>query len=117
MVVPDKDERRKYSRVAFSTDIMVYLQVGSKTVEAKGDSKDLSLKGIFVRTDDQFALDTTCEVQIYLTGSIDEIVLKINGRVARIGEGGVGIIFDSMDVDTYSHLKNIVNYNSTDNSA
>ncbi len=40
----------------------------------------------------------------------------MKGTVIRISENGMGIEFDSMDVDTYSHLKNIVHYNSADDS-
>ena len=116
MAVSDNDERRKFSRVAFATDIRIHLEADKKTVQVKGSSRDLSLKGIFVQATEMFELDTICEISIYLTGSIDEIVLKIKGRVARVGEKGMGIVFDSMDVDSYSHLKNIVQYNSIDDS-
>ena len=116
MAVSKNDERRKCSRVAFTTDIHIHLETKDKEIEIQGYSKNLSLNGIFVNTDERIELETTCEIRIRLTGSVDKIELQIKGRVARISNNGMGIVFDSMDVDSYSHLKNIVQYNSIDNS-
>ena len=116
MDVQKKDERRKHSRVGFATRITVRLESGAKAVSLEANSRDLSLKGIFVRTPERFPLDTGCVVDIYLTGGVDEIRLEVKGRTVRQTDDGVGIVFESMDVDTYTHLKNIVYYNSTDDS-
>lgn len=114
MDVPKKDERRKHSRVGFATRINVRLGTGKESICLEANSKDLSLKGIFVRTEELFPLETGCLVNIYLTGGVDEIKLEIQGRTVRLTDDGVGIVFESMDVDTYTHLKNIVYYNSGD---
>lgn len=74
-------------------------------------SKDLSQKGVFAKTDDRFAPDTPCTVNVFLTGRVEDLPLEIRGRVVRQDEDGVGIVFESMDVDVYTHLKNIVRYN------
>ncbi|MCF6247315.1 MAG: PilZ domain-containing protein [Desulfobacula sp.] len=108
------DERRKYSRVTFATEILIHLEAEGKIVKVQGNSRDLSLKGLFIGTDEVFSTGTKCEIRICLTGGIDKIELQINGRVVRVSKNGMGIVFDSMDVDSYSHLKNIVQYNSTD---
>lgn len=117
MAVSNNDERRKFSRVAFAADIRIDIATGGETVQVDGSSRDLSLKGVFIHTKKTFELESVCEINIHLTGSIDEIVLKVKGRVARVSQNGIGLIFDSMDVDSYSHLKNIVQYNSVDDSA
>ena len=116
MDVSNKDERRKYTRIGFATKIRIRIEADGKQVEIDGNSKDLNLKGIFVTADDRFPSGAKCSIQVYLTGGIDEIELQMKGRVVRESENGMGIIFDSMDVDTYSHLKNIVYYNSCDDS-
>ena len=112
----NKDNRRKYSRVGFATRIEIILKADGKQVILDANSKDLSLKGLFVETDQQFPLKTRCEVNIHLSGGIDDIKLAIQGCIVRQTESGIGIVFESMDVDTYTHLKNIVRYNSGDES-
>ena len=110
------EERRKHSRVGFATKIDVRLVSGQDTICLDANSRDLSLKGIFVKTDTAFPLDTRCEVDIYLTGGVEEIKLEIQGKTVRQTDDGVGIVFKSMDVETYTHLKNIVYYNGGDDS-
>lgn len=115
MTVSNGDEKRKYPRVGFTTQIKVRLEANGKKILLEGNSQDLSLKGVFLSTDtDILPVGTEVSLNIYLSGGIDEIVLFVKGSVARSSDAGMGIAFDSMDVDTYSHLKNIVYYNSVD---
>ncbi len=105
-------ERRKSERVDFLTSISVDIEAGENIININGDSKDLSLKGIFVYTDEKVQKGSLCRVKIFLLRARDNVELNIRGRVARIENNGLGIIFDSIDVDSFSHLKNIVKYNS-----
>jgi len=111
----NNDDRRKYYRVGFATEIKIVLKTDDN-VTLKGNSRDLSRKGIFVSTKERFDTGTLCTVKIYLTGGIDKIELLIEGTIVRQTDTGIGVIFNSMDVDTYSHLKNIVAYNRGDDS-
>jgi hypothetical protein len=116
MGISKNEDRRKHSRVGFATKIDVCLVSGQETICLDANSRDLSLRGIFVRTDAAFSLDTQCTVDIYLTGGVEEIKLEIQGKTVRKTNDGVGIVFKSMDVETYTHLKNIVYYNGGDDS-
>lgn len=116
MSAAKNDERRKHIRVGFSTQILINVDADGEDVELEGSSKDLSMKGIFVNTPKRFPSQTKCSVKIYLTGGINEIKLQISATIVRETDKGMGIEFDSMDVDTYSHLKNIVYYNSFDDT-
>jgi hypothetical protein len=116
MVVSNYDERRKHSRVGFTTTIQILLEADGKKINIEASSRDLSLKGIFISTETKFSAGTKCSIKVYLTGTIDKIELLMKGTVVRASDNGMGIVFDSMDVDTYSHLKNIVYYNSVEDS-
>ncbi len=117
VVAANNEERRRHARVGFSTAIQILLDADGEPVKLEADSKDLSLRGIFVFTDKTVPAGTKCTVKIYLTGGIDKIELQMNATIVRKTENGMGIEFDSMEVETYSHLKNIVYYNSVDDSA
>jgi hypothetical protein len=116
MVASKNDERRKNSRVGFTTTIQILLEADGETINLEASSRDLSLKGIFVITEKKFSSGTKCTITVYLTGTIDKIELLMKGTIVRVTDNGMGIGFDSMDVDTYSHLKNIVQYNTIDKS-
>ena len=116
MAVSNNDERRKHSRVGFETAIQIVLEADGRQINLQGNSRDLSLKGMFVSTNDSFSSGTKCAITVCLTGGVENIELLMNGTIARVSDAGMGIVFDSMDVDTYSHLKNIVHYNRGDGS-
>jgi PilZ domain len=111
----DDIERRNHQRVDFLTALNVIIETEDKKIEVTGDSKDLSLKGIFITTDEKAPVGSLCSVKVFLSGSKDELALHIQGVVARTEKNGLGINFDSMDVDSFTYLKNIIKYNS-DNS-
>ncbi len=111
MTVSHEDDRRKNLRVDFSTRIQVIVGLDDAQVNLEGSSKDLSLRGIFVITDKRFTPGSRCVVKICLTGSVEKIELVMEATVVRQTPKGIGIVFDSMDVETYSHLKKIVQYN------
>lgn len=117
MAVLGKDDRRKHSRVGFTTEIKIALNFQGKQVKLACSSRDLSQKGIFVNTDKRFPPETPCCVEIYLTGGIERIQLMIEGSIVRETDSGIGIVFNSMGLETFSHLKNIVYYNREDDSA
>lgn len=112
MSISDKDDRRKYSRVVFTTKIEIHmLDESGQNVQFVANSKDLSQRGLFVKTDKRPMLDTACRVTVYLSRGIDDLKLEIQGRIVRYTDAGFGIEFESMDVDTYTHLKMLVLYN------
>lgn len=110
MEITDNKEKRKHTRVEFSTRIV--LMASDTEIEATGSSKDLSLKGVFVNTDKKLDVGTECNVKIFLSGGIGDIELAMTAKVARVVDAGLGLAFEAMDVDSYTHLKNIVLYNS-----
>ena len=103
------DERRKYNRVDFKTRLL--LTVADARIEAEGSSRDLSQKGVFIYTLEKFSPGTLCSVRIFLSGGGNTVELSMDGKVARVEENGLGISFVTMDLDSYTHLRNIVRYN------
>lgn len=106
------EEKRKRTRVHFKTQVT--LRTEELEIEAEANSKDISLKGIFVNTKEKIPAGTPCDIEIMLTGTSTELALSIKGTIIRQEPSGLGIAFDSMDVDSYFHLKNIVMYNASD---
>jgi hypothetical protein len=100
-------EKRKRLRVPVLLDIRI-LFVG-KLIEAK--LINISLTGILCTSSPHFQQDAPCQVIISLS---DDIQIKIDSKIIRIGDGEAAISFSSMDEDSFAHLKRIVTYNSGD---
>ncbi len=75
-------------------------------------SDNVSLNGIFVESKELLPLNTKCKIEITLSASSDNIKLKMDAKVARVTETGMGLSFEIMDIETFRHIKNLVLYNS-----
>lgn len=101
---------RKFSRVAFSVAATVVCGERSFT----GDVENLSMKGMFVYTEEKLQIGEPVNITISLTGTEPEIRVDFEGVVSRIAENGVAFNFEKIDIDSYTHLKNIIAYNIDD---
>jgi len=108
-------EKRKRTRVEFSTKVIIKLE--DSEIVTQSDTKDISLSGLYVQTDEKIPLNTKVDCKIILPGGIDEFGISIEGIVSRVDPNGFGINFVSMDPDSFAHLKNIAMYNSQDPDA
>lgn len=110
--MPDQDykEKRVGERVSFETKIT--LQAEEKKICVSGNSRDLSMKGAFVKTDEGFSVGAACDITVTLTGSVDDVTLSMKGVIVRKEPSGVAINFSSVDLDSYTHLKKLVQFNS-----
>ncbi len=102
-------ERRKFSRVPFR--LKAY--VNCRNVATKGEVENVSLNGMFVRTDVKLPQGDTAEITLYLTGTANPLDISVNitGTVVRSEENGVVLAFREMDLDSFAQLKNIIAYN------
>jgi hypothetical protein len=105
-------EKRKKTRVHFKTEVI--LKTDESEIEAKANSRDISINGVFVNTEKSVPVGTPCDIEILLTGTSTRLALSIKGIVTRQEASGLGIAFDSMDIDSHFHLSNIIMYNSFD---
>ena len=110
MTTADTQGRRKYPRVDFQTKISLIL--GDEEHDVSGSSKNLSMTGLFVETTAKAAPGARCQVRVILSGMVDGLALMIHAKVVRVSSEGLGIVFDTMDLESYTHLKNIIQYNS-----
>ena len=101
---------RKFSRVQFN--VGANIKIADR--QFHGEVENLSMTGLFLVTNEQIACGEIADITIVLTGTLPEIAVNFNGVVSRITDDGVGFTFEKMDLDSYTHLKNIIAYNIDD---
>ncbi|MDY0383731.1 MAG: PilZ domain-containing protein [Geobacter sp.] len=101
---------RKFSRVAFH--VVATVTAGSRSFQ--GAVSDLSMNGLFLETSERLPEGDAVEIMIALAGTEPELRVAFSGRVARLTETGIGFHFEKVDLDSYTHLKNIIAYNMAD---
>ncbi len=103
------EERREKLREHFVTKVII---IADNKVFPETVSKDVSLKGIYVRASG-LVKGMECKTIISLTDSSPELKVEIQGKVVRVDDNGAGIIFSQpMDLDNFIYLHNIVAYNN-----
>jgi len=101
---------RKFSRVHFNVGATIRVE----DRQFQGAVENLSMTGMFMLTNEQLSEGKIADITIILTGTLPEIAVNFTGVVTRIAEDGVGFTFEKMDLDSYTHLKNIIAYNIDD---
>lgn len=101
---------RKFSRVPFH--VVATVTAGSRSFQ--GEVENLSMNGLLVRTAERLQEGDEVEIVIALSGTDPEVRVTFNGRVARLTDAGIGFHFEKVDLDSYTHLRNIIAYNMAD---
>ncbi len=105
-------DKRHFSRVGFKVSALLQ----SDGTAIKGEVKDVSLRGMYLMTEEIIAPGSPVEITIYLSSTDPPIVINVSGVVARLVPGGIGCAFDKMDVDSFTHLRSIISYQGGDES-
>ncbi|MDW7668995.1 MAG: PilZ domain-containing protein, partial [Bacillota bacterium] len=102
-------DKRKYSRVVFETKALI--SFNNNIIEGKVEN--LSMKGAYIKTKTPVNLLTGDEVnlKLNLTGTTSKLDLNLKSTIKRVDSDGFGIEFTSIDLDSFTHLKNIIAYN------
>ena len=101
---------RKFSRVPFHVSATAV--AGGRSFQGK--VSNLSMNGLLLETVEHLAEGTTADITITLEGTDPEIAVSFQGRVTRVTDEGIGFHFEKIDLDSYTHLRNIIAYNIAD---
>ncbi len=109
-------EKRTRTRVEYraQADIVIDGQKHSGL-----QTRDLSHRGVFLLGARQLPLGAQCAVTIHLfsQGQTPGPELSMQGTVVRSAQDGAAVEFNSMDADTYLHLRNLIILNAPDPDA
>jgi len=103
-------ESREFTRLSIPVKIEVSSH-GSEPIAAT--AINVSMNGVLLQSDKKLTTDTQCEVHIIL-GEQDPLVIVCHGKVFRSDQDGVAIGFTEMDLNGFSHMKNLLLYNAPD---
>jgi len=104
------NERRHYSRIAFHSP--GHLILADRNVEVV--VADLSLKGALVRLPTHTSLQsgTPCTLRVRLDAAGDHIRMEMN--VTHVHGSYAGLVCQSIDLDSVTHLRRLVELNLGD---
>jgi hypothetical protein len=104
-------ENRRFLRVATAVEVEVTGAGGS----AQGTTRDLSLAGMFVRTDQPIPEGSTCTATLFIDARAGTMQVQVQGQVLRSGAGGMAIGFDAvLGLESWEHLRNLILLNAVE---
>jgi hypothetical protein len=102
-------ERRRFWRANFHTGARLLTDTGEYAVQIE----DLSLKGALIKLPDGATVNAEerCRLQVQLAAGV---VIMLWGRAAHVKDLHVGIKGESMDLDSATHLRRLIELNVGD---
>jgi hypothetical protein len=72
-------------------------------------TENLSLNGIYIKTERRFAVGKRAEITFALQSASRGSVLTVNGIVVRNDVHGLALQFKSLDQESFAQLKSVIN--------
>ena len=107
-------EKRKFSRVLFTGQCLLNKDVSGEMETWKTDLLDISLKGALVHRPDSWPYQENTPVQLHLYLEGSDIVLESAGVICHQEAEQLGIKFLSLNLESISHLKRLIQLNLAD---
>lgn len=104
-------DRRQYHRVRFDTGAELAFEGNTWPCEVL----DLSLKGALIRPIEELSLPEGAEVTLQVNLG-DDASIKMDATLAHCAEDQLGFRCDSIDLESISHLRRLVELNLGDAS-
>jgi hypothetical protein len=110
LTMPSHPNRREFTRVPVHLEAKVTAQQASSV---QGQSRNVSLSGVFLHCDTPLPVGTSCCVTLRLVDRYDQMGIAASGRVVRLQDDGMAIMFtEILGLDSFTHLRNLVLSNS-----
>lgn len=94
-------KNRRYERTDCQTEALIRYRGAA----IKGEVENLSLKGLFVKTDQKIDVGEQVEISIFFHGADSDLSFSLQATVIRAAEHGIGFNFQKIDVDSLALQK------------
>jgi hypothetical protein len=105
-------DRREFIRVPFKAEVSV--RTADRTLWANS-TLDISLNGIRIASSEQpLPEGTACEIEIVLADADPAVIIEARGTVVRPEAGILAIRLTELDIESYTHLRQLILNNAVD---
>lgn len=104
------DDRRRFERLPFESDVMLVKNEEREQLELQ----DISLKGFLVSSPEKLDLVKNDEVRALIQlGNVgeDDPVIDLLAEVKHVGDEGVGAKWREIDGESFTHLSRLLKFN------
>lgn len=105
----EPNNAREFSRIDIPMTATLSVD-GERTAGCK--VVNISLSGIELCTEHNGSLGDHSQIEVQFGYPGSELSIMAEGKVVRITSDGLAINFESIGLESYEHLKNLITYNS-----
>lgn len=91
--------------------ICAQAKIAHKNEVHTGEVDNLSLVGVFIKTNGGLRPGDVVDVAISYDGNPHPLLVSVRGEVVHVSDHGVGVKFDEIDLEAYSNLRNVIAHN------
>ena len=96
-----RKERRRYERIKIE---MIAKLAPGKKISVSGCTRDVSLKGFFLKCGKKPPVGTKCRVSLLFQHDGDEVSVKADGVIVRQEASGVGVEITKVDMSSITFV-------------
>ena len=105
----ESNNAREFSRIGIP--MTATLSVDGERTESC-EVVNISLSGIELCTEHNRSLGDHSQVEVQFGYPGNELSIQAEGKIVRITSDGLALNFESIGLESYEHLKNLITYNS-----
>ncbi len=109
-----EENKRRFTRIPFQVRTELEAQGNYYVAD---EISNLSIGGCMLPIVAQLEPESTCRLTISLSGTVDPVLINIEGEIIRCDSDAIAVKFTRIDPDSLYHLQNIIRYNSPDADA
>jgi hypothetical protein len=100
-------DQRRFKRIPFDSPIRIVSEVNAQLI-------DISLKGALLAKPADWNGAPQQSITIVLPLDNEGTAIRMEGRVAHVEDGRIGVVCEHIDVDSITHLRRLVELNIGD---
>jgi hypothetical protein len=95
-------DNRQFRRMAFNATVLIK----HEEMSFVGKVENLSLRGLFVKTDQKIPLNETVNITLSFIGNSANVSLSMEGKVVRVTDDGIGLNFKKISIESLEQSMN-----------
>ena len=105
----EQNNAREFSRIKIPMTASLSMD-GKRTVASR--VVNISMSGLQLCAEHNRSLGDHCQVEVQFGNPDDTLSIFAEGKIARITSDGLAVNFESIGLESYDHLKNMITYNA-----
>ena len=105
----ESNNAREFSRIGIPMTATLSVD-GDKTVSGK--VVNISLSGVELCTEHNRSLGDHTQIEVQFGYPGNELSIQAEGKIVRITSDSLAVNFESIELESYEHLKNLIAFNA-----